>query len=243
MRDWFIPNGPNENGATHPANFSIVAEQFVLIHHNFLTRAKEFSDIKTLYSHPQVWTQVDQFTRLLPLDGVKKVDTLSTSRAAELVSEDDTNTSACISSEMSAKLYKVDILFSNIENVKNNTTRFLVLGNKHKTVPYEHEDKIDKNASTITSILFTLNHDDPGALCEVLDAFRLHKVNLTAINSRPSHLKQWQSVFFVETVTGEDSEIESAIEEIKQKCLDVSIMGTFKRCWRYKSIELDDEVA
>lgn len=43
--------------------------------------------------------------------------------------------------------------------------------------------------------MFTLNHDDPGALCDVLVKFKEYGITLTSINSRPANLKPWQYVF------------------------------------------------
>lgn len=221
LRDWFI--------LSRKPLFKIVGEQFVLIHHCLLTNATKLEDINTVYSHPQVWTQVDKFTSSKGIfDGVKKIDTLSTSKAAEMVSQDSTNTSACISSQISAELYKLPVMYANIENVENNTTRFLILGRKSL------EGGAD--AEQITSMMFTLDHNDPGALCDVLNSFKKHNVNLTSIHSRPSHMQQWQYVFFVEASADEKS-IEESVKEIKQRSLELAVMGTFKRSWRYRRDE------
>lgn len=233
IRDWFIPKS-----STAEPNFKIVAEQFVAIHHNFLTNAKSLSEIKTIYSHPQVWTQVSSFLETLAVSpDVKKIDTTSTSKAAELVHNDNTNTSACISSKMSSELYKLPILYEGVEDIPNNTTRFLVLGASDPPLPPNNPQSTNPNESYVTSIIFTLNHDDPGALCDVLDAFRTRKVSMTSINSRPSHLRQWQYVFFVELVGDYKTfkDVSESIEEVSEKCLDLVVLGSFKRSWRYQS--------
>ncbi|KAK6455710.1 Prephenate dehydratase [Scheffersomyces xylosifermentans] len=250
IRDWFIPSlqskhtQPNISSstvlspsATSVPRFKIVAEQFVAIHHNFLTNAENLEDIKTIYSHPQVWTQVGKFlsSKEIPAHAAK-IDSPSTSKAAELVYEDKTNTTACISSQMSADLYGLPVRFPNVEDNVNNTTRFLVLGYKEPPTPPKDEED-DKSGSMVTSIIFTLNHDDPGALCDVLIEFKKNGVSLTSINSRPSHLKQWQYVFFAEIVgdLSSDHNIEESIREASKTCQELVILGTFKRSWRYWS--------
>ena len=61
--------------------------------------------------------------------------------------------------------------------------------------------------------MFTLNHDDPGALCDVLVKFKEYGITLTSINSRPANLKPWQYVFFVEMIG--DIHQEGLVEKLK----------------------------
>ncbi|CAI5758399.1 unnamed protein product [Candida verbasci] len=203
LRDWLLRSN---------SSFKIVAEQFVSIQHNLLSNLKSIDDIKTIYSHPQVWTQVKNFLKDL---SVVKIDVDSTSKAAEIVSKDTTHTAAAISSYMSSKIYNLPILKKNIEDNSNNTTRFLVLG----------YDSLEESGEVTSSIMLTLNHDDPGALCDILVKFKSKGINLTSINSRPSNIKQWQYVFFIEMM-GDVSVIKNELKEI---CLDFIILGTFKR--------------
>lgn len=47
-------------------------------------------------------------------------------------------------------------------------------------------------------VSFTVPHDSPGALAEVLSCFQAFNLNLTSINSRPSLIKPFQYIFFIE---------------------------------------------
>lgn len=229
LRDWFMPSDRNKK----PASFKVVAEQFVSIHHYLLSNASDLSKITTLYSHPQVWGQVTQFLSLGKLpEKYTTVDVSSTAQAAANVYSDKSNTSACICSKMSADLYQLPVKFAEIEDFKGNTTRFLVLG-------YGARLPVEKPESgptlSITSFLFILNLNDPGALCSALDSFKHHKVNLTSINSRPSRQTQWQYVFFVEAEGDETSErIQGSIQKLHDYCTDLVVLGSFARSWRYK---------
>lgn len=78
--------------------------------------------------------------------------------------------------------------------------------------------------------MFTLPHDDPGALCDVLVQFKENGINLTSISSRPANLQPWQYVFFVETVGKINSEV---LKSIQKLCRDVAILGEFNRNWRF----------
>lgn len=236
LRDWYFQTST-------PPKFRIIAEQFVSIHHNLLTNASKIEDIKTIYSHPQVWTQVNKFLQSLPQQ-ITKIDVGSTSKAAEIVSQDIITTSgsssAAISSYMSSELYKLPILKEGIEDNQSNTTRFLILGYGSPISPpppppasNNDDDNSKRNTTIVSSIMFTLNHDDPGALCDVLVKFKEYGITLTSINSRPANLKPWQYVFFVEMIG--DIHQEELVEKIKESCLELVILGVFQRSWRYNN--------
>lgn len=222
IRDWFISKTPN---------FKIVAEQFVAIHHNFISRALSIDEITTVYSHPQVWTQVSKFLQGLG-PNVKRIDCNSTSAAAEMVYNDKTNVVACISSKMSSELYLLPILQEGVEDIAGNTTRFLILGLVAPPPPPGGKDESDY----ITSIIFTIK-DHPGSLWDALDPFKRRNINLTCINSRPSHDAAWEYVFFLELIGNHDtdSNVKEGILEMAANCTEVVVVGSFKRSWRYSS--------
>lgn len=230
LRDWFI----GDNAKSRPT-FQVVGEQFVAIHHYLLSNATEKSQIHTIYSHPQVWGQV---TKLLKSYAkCTKVDVSSTAEAARIVCQDSTNTVACISSKMCAQLTNLPIIEAEIEDIPDNTTRFLVLGNKPISLQQEHgitEEIVPPTA--ITSIMFTLNHDDPGALMAALDSFKRQSINLTSIASRPSGKSNWQYVFFTEAEGSIDSlRMKEAEKGLHRCCSDVVILGSFARSKLYSS--------
>ncbi|XDG00942.1 hypothetical protein ABKA04_000557 [Annulohypoxylon sp. FPYF3050] len=86
----------------------------------------DFSHIKRIYSHPQAFGQCARFLRD-HLRGIETVDVSSTSRAAELAFADKSGQSAAVSSAAAAKLVGLEFLAKNIEDRKDNTTRFFVL--------------------------------------------------------------------------------------------------------------------
>lgn len=209
-------------------NFHVTGEQFVPIHHNVLTNAKDFSKVSRIYSHPQVWGQVTGFLNSSnDIKRLTRIDTPSTAEAAKIVSEDTSNSSACISSSLSAELYHLPVFVHNVEDMKENTTRFLVLGAEsvNNDVP---EDL--GGAKYITSLMFTLNGNDPGALCEALYSFKVNNVNLHSIASRPSGKAQWEYVFFVE-VEGHmcEEQVKKSLKDLQASCSQTVVLGLFVR--------------
>lgn len=181
--------------------------------------------VKRLYSHPQAWGQCAVFLSTF-LKGVETIDVSSTSRAAEMVKEDASGSSAAISSEIAARVYGLDVLARCIEDREDNTTRFFVLrGNGAGAGPPGKPP----GGRTKSLVSFTVPHREPGALAGVLDCFRRKGLNLTSINSRPSLLEAFQYLFFVE-IEGHyerDEGVREAYEEVKKVAQSSRWLGSW----------------
>ncbi|KIW00788.1 hypothetical protein, variant [Verruconis gallopava] len=204
---------------------SIVGETYVAVQQSLLGRQRrpasspneipDLSHLRTLYTHPQAWGQCTPFlTRYLR--NVERVDTTSTSKAAELVSHDKSGESAAICSPLAADLYGLDVLVPSIEEKKGNTTRFLVLRRSGTPLSSpERETPGSGPARYKTLILFTIPHAQPSSLANALAAFGKHGINLTSLNSRPSGDRKWNYVFFAEfwgNIT--DPDVEAALRDV-----------------------------
>ncbi|CCH44464.1 hypothetical protein BN7_4028 [Wickerhamomyces ciferrii] len=208
-----------------PTNsFNVVAEQFVSIHHCVLSHAEDISKVEKLLTHPQAWGQVTNWT-LNEGKHLDKIDTSSTSKAAEIASKEG-ETHAAIASEYASKVHNIPILYKNVENNKENTTRFLILSK---------EKAEDLDRKYISLVAFTVEHDDAGALASALNVLSKHGINLTSITSRPSLNQLWQYVFFIEFWSDgrDDPNVKSALEELKEKTVTSVTIGTFPRNKRY----------
>ncbi|KAI7525853.1 PDT-domain-containing protein [Hortaea werneckii] len=172
--------------------------------------------IKKLYSHPQAWGQCKNFLAAY-LKGVERQDVSSTSKAAQLVGEDASGTSAAISSRIAAELNGLDVLAQGIEDNEGNSTRFFVVRRQQSqasdgavrpvnsitaedrqetTTAEDHQG--EKTAEFKTLVSFTVDHGEPGALADCLEIFKKYGLNLTSINTWPSGEAAWHYIFFVE---------------------------------------------
>jgi prephenate dehydratase len=228
--EWFM-----YNGGKNP-NFEIISEQYVAIHHNLITYATDVSQIKKIYSHPQVWTQCRRF--LADYESVEKQDTSSTSKAVENVVAEQDPSIAAIGASTASKVHNVPILKVNIEDNASNTTRFLCLGRKSSLSDLTKIFASSSPSKTMSLVTFTIkdNHR-PGGLCDILEQFKIHQLNLQSITTRPSCVA-WQYVFFVEVwncpdgLKEEDTpgkELNQCISEIIQRGLvqDAVVLGSF----------------
>ena len=153
----------------------IVAELYMPIHMAFATKAEHLSAIKRVYSKDKGFGQCREFLQEHGLDTVELIPVESTAKAAILASEDPS--AAAICSHIAAKLYGVPTMFENIEDLHNNTTRFVILSDFKNGV--SGEDK--------TSIFVRLKDAcEAGALVHFLQDFDDEQINLSKIESRPS---------------------------------------------------------
>jgi chorismate mutase/prephenate dehydratase len=154
-------------------DLKIVAELYMPIHHSFVTKAQHLHQVKRIYSKDIAFNQCRNFLLDHELDTVEYIPVESTAKAAKLAAED--HESAAICSHIAAKLYKVPVMFENIEDNHRNRTRFIILSD------FENQP----SGSDKTSILAKLS-DRPGSLYEFLRSFHEAKVNLKKIESRPA---------------------------------------------------------
>jgi chorismate mutase/prephenate dehydratase len=198
------------------SDLKINAEVLLEIHHYLLSRTGRVEDIKKVYSHPQPIAQCrDWLAENLP--NIPVVDVASTAVAAQIVSED--YTAAAIASELAASIYDLKIVRERIEDQVNNFTRFLVIGKK--LTEMSGDDK--------TSLMFSVK-DEVGILYRMLEPFAKRGINLSKIESRPLKKKAWEYIFFLDLMGHiADPVIAEAVQELKQCCQFVKVLGSYPR--------------
>ena len=198
---------------------NIYAEHFQKIEHNLLgIPGSKLSEIKDVYSHAQALSQCSEFIKTKNLIEHIRADTAG---SAEMISKNKDKSQAAIASSLSAEIYGLEILKSNIENETGNLTRFLIMG-KNISQP-EFTDK-----KYITSFLFKLK-SKPAALYQSLGGFAINGVNLTKLQSYPER-NSFDSFFFLCDLDGhiEDKKVQKSLEELGLHCEDFHVLGVFE---------------
>ena len=198
---------------------NIFAEHFFPINHNLLgVPGSKLSDIKDVYSHAQALSQSSIFIKKNKLNENVRADTAG---SAKYISEANDKSKGAISSKLSADIYNLQILDSNIQDEKENVTRFLIM---QKDI-FQPELK---NKKYITSLLFKLK-SKAGALYSALGSFTLNGVNLTKLQSFPEK-NSFSSYFFLCELDGhiEESKVKNSLEELGLHCDDMHVLGVFE---------------
>ena len=198
---------------------NIFAEHFFPINHNLLgIPGSKLSDIKDVYSHAQALSQSSIFIKNNNLNENVRADTAG---SAKYISEANDKSKGAISSKLSADIYNLQILDSNIQDEKENVTRFLIM-QKDIFQPELQNEKY------ISSLLFKLK-SKAGALYSAIGSFALNGVNLTKLQSFPEK-NSFSSYFFLCELDGhiEEKKVKNSLEELGLHCDDMHVLGVFE---------------
>jgi chorismate mutase/prephenate dehydratase len=196
----------------------ICGEVELRIRQCLMGRMRELRQIVRVCAHQQSLAQcrawLDEY-----LPEVERVAVSSNAEGARRA-RDEAGTAA-IAGRVAAEIYSLEVLAAEIEDRADNTTRFLVLG--RKIFPPSGEDR--------TTLLVSVSHaDGPGALHRLLEPLALHGVSMTRIESRPSHKRKWDYVFFID-IDGhaEEPQVAKALAALESRASLYRVLGSYPR--------------
>jgi prephenate dehydratase len=176
----------------------------------------ELESIKEVWSHPMAIEQCRHFLTALPVKIVEKPDTAGSVREIKELERKDV---AVISSGYSAELYGMHILRPSIQTDPNNYTRFLLMS--------EVDVSVNNSGGMKTSLWFGVPNT-AGSLLRILEVLDRHNINMTKLESRPRPGTVWAYDFFADlTMDGKLSEGEKVINELRDNCEFLEIMGVY----------------
>lgn len=195
---------------------AICGEVVLRIHHQLLSTATDFKQVRTVYGHPQALAQCRRWLET-NLPGVTQTATPSNADAVQRATADAN--SAAIAGAAAGELYQIPVLAPNIEDEPDNTTRFWVIGER-----YPAASGIDKSS------LLVVTGNQPGALHRVLSPFAQHGISMTRIESRPSRRGTWDYVFYID-IEGhaQDEKVAAALIEARKHAGEVKVLGAYPR--------------
>ena len=198
------------------SSLTISGEVELRIRHNLMTKEIDTAGIERVYAHQQTLAQCRIWLDS-NLPNAERVAVRSNAEAVILASSHDR--SAAIAGTMAAELYSLPVMYADIEDEPNNTTRFVVIGNYQS--PPSGADR--------TSLL-VFAHNKPGSLFNLLEPLAKRDISMSNIESRPSRRGVWEYVFFID-IDGhrDDANVAEAISEIEQASAMVTVLGSYPR--------------
>ncbi len=196
----------------------ICGEVELRIHQSLMGLMGSLQRIERVCSHPQslaqcrVWLDEN-------LPAVERVAVASNAEGARRAR--DEKGTAALAGDTAAEVYGLKILAADIEDRPDNTTRFFVLG--RKLFSPSGEDR--------TTLLVSIGHTDaPGALYRLLEPLSQHQVSMTRIESRPSHRRKWDYIFFID-IEGhaQDAHVARALEQLQQRASLYRVLGSYPK--------------
>jgi len=166
----------------------IIGEYYLNIHHHLMVLPGQgIEDIKAVHSHPMALLQCHEFFKKHP--NIQLVEDVDTAETAQRIQSGQLKGIAAIAPKVAAGLYGLDVLASDIQTIKNNATRFIIVKTTSKEIPQEEINK--------ASLRFVLDHKR-GSLAAVLNVMSDCHLNLTKIQSLPVIDLPWKYAFFVD---------------------------------------------
>ena len=203
-------------------NINIVGEHYLEISHNLMAlKGQSLDDIKEIHSHPMALLQCRDFLKENP--SIKLVEEKDTANVAKKISNTKTMGIGAIASKLAAKIYDLNLIKEDIQSIKKNQTRFVVL---------KKDNNLDKLQINKASLKFELDHKR-GSLATILNVLSDCKLNLTKIQSMPKIETPWRYSFFVD-VTFENLE-----NYLKAKSIIQIMAKEFKVLGEYKNSKDD----
>ena len=198
----------------------ICGEVEMRIHQALMVKpGTDISAVKTIFSHQQSLAQCRLWLDANCPDA--ELQTVSSNaEAARLVSESHPDDGfAAVAGERAAETYGLILVAGSIEDRPDNTTRFLVIG-KQTTEP-SGRDK--------TSLIVSVKNG-PGALYRLLEPFERHGIDMTRLESRPSHSGIWSYRFFIDFKGHvDDAPIQEFLDDVRAQSAELKILGSYPR--------------
>ncbi len=184
-------------------------------------KGQKIEDIQEVHSHPMALLQCMDFLKKYP--NIKLVEDKDTAETARRIQEKKLKGIAAIASKTASEMYDLEIIAPEIQTIKNNMTRFVIIKKENSFVPVSEINR--------ASIKFELDHKR-GSLAAVLNVMSDCKLNLTKIQSLPKIETPWKYSFFVD-VTFEKYE-----DYAKAKSLLNIMAEYFKVLGEYKNTKI-----
>lgn len=200
------------------SNLKIIGEIYLQIRQNLLVNpGVKLEDIREVHSHTMALQQCYDF---LDKHKWKLVETEDTALSAKHVHQHKSKHIAAIASKLAAELFQLEILAPNIQTLKNNYTRFLVLQRQDVAQPVNDANK--------ASVNFHTDHSR-GSLAKVLTKIAEGGINLSKLQSFPIPGSDFKYSFHADMEFDSINQFETVIDQIKPLTEEVKIYGVYKR--------------
>lgn len=232
----------------------VVGEQYVKIEHCLIApcqlKEEDLKRVDTIYSHPQVWGQVNGYLEELNrrFGSFVRVDCNSTSDAVKRCRreyKENGKITLSIASRAGCAVHEGHLVDTGINDIKGNTTRFLVLKRRDNPISIDSiPTQGTKSKNFVSFVTFVINQDSPGSLVEVLNVLKVQNLNMCSINSRPFHNnlsreRNWQYCFFAEYYDNEDGDRKELARGFDENCAKWIHWGKFPRDGSYYEININ----
>lgn len=200
------------------SNLRITGEIYLHIKQNLLVNpGVKLEDIREVHSHTMALQQCHDF---LDQHRWKLVETEDTALSAKHIHQHKSKHIAAIASKLAAELFGLDVIAPNIQTMKKNYTRFLVLRREGEGTNTEKADK--------ASVNFHTDHSK-GSLARVLTEIAAGGINLSKLQSFPIPGSDFKYSFHADMEFDTVQQFHDVIAAITPLTAELKIYGIYKR--------------
>jgi prephenate dehydratase len=204
-------------------NLRIRGEINLRIVHNLIAAPEtRLEDVRRVYSHQVALGQCQAFLAARPQ--MQAIAAFDTAGSVRMIMESREAGAAAIASSSAAEVYGARILVSEIEDDRQNFTRFLLLSPARAEKDEAPPPEADK-----TSIVFALENRT-GSLYRAMAVFALREIDLTKIESRPLVGRPWEYSFYLDFI-GNTTEprVQNALRHLAEFATSIRILGCYPK--------------
>ncbi len=208
---------PNYN-LLQRSGLKVTGEIYLQIDQNLLVNPGVLvKDIREVHSHPMA---IQQCLEYLEKQNWKLVETEDTALSAKHIHQHKSRHIAAIASKLAAEIFQLSILAPNIQTLKNNYTRFLVLQSADDLPPVAEATK--------ASVNFHTDHSR-GSLARVLSKIAEGGINLSKLQSFPIPGSDFKYSFHADMEFESLDQFHEVIGSIKRLTEGLHIYGVYKK--------------
>ena len=208
---------PNYN-LLQKSKLQVVGEVYLSISQNLLTYpGVKLEDIKEVHSHPMAILQCLDY---LEKYNWKLVESEDTALSAKVVHQNKSKHTAAIASKLAAHMFDLNIIKPDIHTLKNNITRFLIVGPANTKTSVDNANK--------ASIYFQTDHSR-GILAKVLAKIAQGNLNLSKLQSMPIPGSTFKYGFYADLEFDNIKQIEKVLEALKAITNNIRIFGMYQK--------------
>jgi prephenate dehydratase len=195
---------------------SIRDEFYLPIAHQLMALpGQKTEDILEVRSHPMALLQCKAFFAKHP--HIQQFDDVDTASVAKRIADEKLTGLAAIASEIAAEIYGLEILARDIQTIKDNFTRFIIL---------QKEKPVQELVPNKVSFKITIRNQK-GGLAKLLTMFSEKNLNLSKIQSIPVIEKPWDYAFFIDAEFEDYGQFQEAMELAVRDFGDLKIFGKY----------------
>jgi prephenate dehydratase len=200
--------------------FPICGETGIRISHQLIAmQGVAFSHVRRVYSHPVALNQCRRFFQDNPQ--IEPAPFYDTAGSVKMLNKERPRDGAAIASADAARIYSGKILRRNIEDNRENFTRFFLLTK-------QNTGKVPSAPTSKVSVTFSAANT-PGALFRAMSCLALRNLNIIKIESRPLIGKPWEYRFYLDFLGClSDVTVRNAIANLSEMTQSCKVLGNYE---------------